>query len=109
MTNFDLVIRGGTVFDGTGAVPTTADVGVRDGKVAAIAHGLPEGARTVDGSSAAEAPYPGAPSVKRMVNRNDALVRATIVGGQIVYTEGEFAPGFGSELQAGRFLEAANR
>src|SRR5271163_3787526 len=64
-----------------------------------------------DGSSAAyaEAPYPGAPSVKRMVNRNDALVSATIVGGQIVYTEGEFAPGFGTELQAGRFLEAASR
>src|ERR1700722_10634101 len=50
MTNFDLVIRGGTVFDGTGAVPRAADVGVRDGKVAAIAQGLPEGARTVDAS-----------------------------------------------------------
>ena len=50
MTNFDLVIRGGTVFDGTGAVPTAADVGVRDGKVAAIAQGLPDGARTVDAS-----------------------------------------------------------
>src|ERR1700679_3081355 len=50
MTNFDLVIRGGTVFDGTGAAPTAADVGVRDGKVAAIAQGLPEGARTVDAS-----------------------------------------------------------
>jgi N-acyl-D-aspartate/D-glutamate deacylase len=36
MTNFDVVIRGGTVFDGTGAVPTVADVGVRDGKVAAM-------------------------------------------------------------------------
>src|ERR1700728_5409588 len=50
MTNFDVVVRGGTVFDGTGAVPTTADVGVRDGKVTAIARGLPEGARTVDAS-----------------------------------------------------------
>ncbi|HEX4393044.1 MAG TPA: hypothetical protein VH084_16120, partial [Mycobacterium sp.] len=130
-----------------GAVPTAADVGVRDGKVAAIARGLPEGARTVDasgqwvmpglidvhthgylrngkradiavinpagfgGSSAAyaEAPYPGAPDVTRMVNRNDNLVAATIVGGQIVYAEGEFAPGFGSKLEAGRFLEAGNR
>jgi N-acyl-D-aspartate/D-glutamate deacylase len=64
-----------------------------------------------DGSSAAyaEAPYPGAPDVKRMVNRNDNLVAATVVGGQIVYSAGEFAPGFGTELQAGRFLEAANR
>ena len=38
-----------------------------------------------------------------------ALVAATIVGGQIVYSAGEFAPGFGTELQAGRFLEAADR
>jgi N-acyl-D-aspartate/D-glutamate deacylase len=81
---------------------------LRNGKRADIAIINPGG---FDGSSAAyaEAPYPGAPSVKRMVNRNDALVSATIVGGQIVYTEGEFAPGFGTELQAGRFLEAANR
>src|SRR6202000_1413600 len=34
-----------------------------------------------DGSSAAsaEAPYPGAPDVKRMVNRNDGAVSATVV------------------------------
>jgi N-acyl-D-aspartate/D-glutamate deacylase len=64
-----------------------------------------------DGSSAgyAEAPYPGAPDVKRMVNRNDKLVRATIVGGHLVYDKGEFAPGFGTKLQAGRFLEATAR
>jgi N-acyl-D-aspartate/D-glutamate deacylase len=64
-----------------------------------------------DGSSAAyaEAPYPGAPGVKRMVNRNDKLVSATVVGGHIVYDKGEFAPGFGTDLQAGRFLEAASR
>src|SRR5277367_4608600 len=48
MADFELVIRGGTVFDGTGAAPITADVGIRDGKVAAIAQGLPEGVRTVD-------------------------------------------------------------
>ena len=48
MADFALVIRGGTVFDGTGAAPRTADVGIRDRKVAAIAPGLPDGARTVD-------------------------------------------------------------
>jgi N-acyl-D-aspartate/D-glutamate deacylase len=64
-----------------------------------------------DGSSAAyvEAPYPGAPDVKRMVNRNDDLVTATIVGGEIVYRAGEFAEGFGTELHAGRFLQAVDR
>ncbi|MDT5164277.1 MAG: hypothetical protein QOC88_1171, partial [Mycobacterium sp.] len=48
MADFELVIRGGTVFDGTGAAAITADVGVRDGKVAAVAQGLPDGARTLD-------------------------------------------------------------
>ena len=78
---------------------------LRNGKRADIAVINPAG---FDGSSAAyaEAPYPGAPNVKRMVNRNDALVAATIVGGQIVYSQGEFAPGFGTELHAGRFLQA---
>ena len=33
---FDVVIRGGTVFDGTGAPGVRADVGIRDGVVAAI-------------------------------------------------------------------------
>ncbi|MGA8329202.1 MAG: amidohydrolase family protein [Mycobacterium sp.] len=64
-----------------------------------------------DGSSAAyaEAPYPGAPDVRRMVNRNDNLVTATIVGGEIVYHAGEFADGFGTDLHAGRFLQAVDR
>ena len=81
---------------------------LRDGKRADIAIINPAG---FGGSSAdyAEAPYPGAPDVKRMVNRNDRLVSATVVGGHIVYNGGEFAPGFGTELHAGRFLEAATR
>jgi N-acyl-D-aspartate/D-glutamate deacylase len=81
---------------------------LRDGKRADIAIIDPAG---FDGSSAAyaEAPYPGAPDVKRMVNRNDGLVSMTVVGGHIVYNAGEFAPGFGTELHAGRFLEAAAR
>jgi N-acyl-D-aspartate/D-glutamate deacylase len=81
---------------------------LNNGKRADIAVIDPAG---FDGSSAAyaEAPYPGAPNVKRMVNRNDGLVSATVVGGQIVYSDGEFAPGFGTELHAGQFLQAENR
>ncbi|MEC3918905.1 N-acyl-D-amino-acid deacylase family protein [Nocardia sp. CDC160] len=48
MAQCDLVIRGGTVFDGTGRPGVRADVGVSDGKVAAIGADLPEGVRTID-------------------------------------------------------------
>ena len=33
---YDLLIQRGTVFDGTGAPPRIADIGVRDGQVVAI-------------------------------------------------------------------------
>jgi N-acyl-D-aspartate/D-glutamate deacylase len=36
MAEFDLVIRGGTVVDGTGAAPREADVGIVGGRIAAI-------------------------------------------------------------------------
>jgi N-acyl-D-aspartate/D-glutamate deacylase len=36
MAHFDVVIRGGTVVDGTGAPPRTADVALAGGKVAAV-------------------------------------------------------------------------
>lgn len=47
MSDYDVVIRGGTVFDGTGAAPIVGDVAVRDGKVVAIGD-LPDGRRTID-------------------------------------------------------------
>ena len=61
-----------------------------------------------DGSSSdyAEAPYPGADGVKRMVNRNDRAVTATVVGGNIIYADGQFAAGFGTTLHAGKFLHS---
>ena len=61
-----------------------------------------------DGSSAkyAEAPYPGADGVKRMVNRNDRAVTATVVGGNVVYADGQFNSGFGTTLHAGKFLRS---
>ena len=43
----DLVLRGGTVIDGTGAARTVADVGVADGRVVAIGV-APEGVEEID-------------------------------------------------------------
>ena len=35
-TSYDLVIRGGTVADGTGAALREADIAVADGRIAAV-------------------------------------------------------------------------
>jgi len=36
MSKFDLIVRGGTVYDGTGVAPRTADVGIKDGVVVEV-------------------------------------------------------------------------
>jgi N-acyl-D-amino-acid deacylase len=36
MSEFDVVVRGGTVVDGTGVPGFTADIGVRDGRIAKV-------------------------------------------------------------------------
>jgi hypothetical protein len=38
MAEFDKVIKGGTIVDGTGLPPYKADVGIKDGKIARIGH-----------------------------------------------------------------------
>ncbi len=48
MAEFDLVIRGGEVADGSGAEPRAADVGVRDGRIAAVGPSLGRGAEEID-------------------------------------------------------------
>ncbi len=45
---YDLLIRGGSVIDGTGAPMREADVGIRNGLVAAVGPGLGEGAEEID-------------------------------------------------------------
>lgn len=45
---FDLLIKGGLVVDGTGAEPRIADVGVADGRVAAVGRLDAPAARTID-------------------------------------------------------------
>ncbi|TDH61736.1 D-aminoacylase [Dankookia rubra] len=46
----DLVIRGGSVIDGSGAPARRADVSIKDGRIAAIGEGLPRGAEEIDAS-----------------------------------------------------------
>jgi N-acyl-D-aspartate/D-glutamate deacylase len=54
---FDLVIRGGTVVDGTGAPARRADVGIADGKIVSIEDRIPEKAkRTIDAGGLVVAP-----------------------------------------------------
>jgi len=50
MSDYDLVIRGGQIVDGTGAAPYTGDVAIKDGLIAAV--GAVEGtaAREIDAS-----------------------------------------------------------
>ena len=48
MPAFDLVIRGGTVVDGTGGAPIEADVGIIGNKIAAIGDVPGSGAEELD-------------------------------------------------------------
>src|SRR6185437_10080841 len=54
--DYDLVIRNGTVADGTGGPLRQADVGVRNGTIAAVAPGLSRGAEEIDAKSRLVAP-----------------------------------------------------
>ena len=44
----DLLIRGGTIVDGTGKPAFTGDVAIREGRIAAVGKDLGSAARTVD-------------------------------------------------------------
>jgi N-acyl-D-aspartate/D-glutamate deacylase len=60
---------------------------------------------SVDGYHEEEVPFYG--GLRRMVNRNDAAVVATGVGGAVVYRSGQFRDGYGKTVKSGRFLPAA--
>ena len=44
----DVIIKGGTVVDGTGAPGVQADIGIRDGRIVAIGEVNEDAAETVD-------------------------------------------------------------
>ena len=53
----DYVIKGGTIVDGSGAPPTTGDVGVRDGVIVSVGDPITEAAReTIDADGAIVTP-----------------------------------------------------
>jgi len=53
---FDLLIRGGTLVDGTGAPAQRSDLGIRDGRIVAIGDVRGRATRTVDADGAVVAP-----------------------------------------------------
>jgi N-acyl-D-aspartate/D-glutamate deacylase len=61
----------------------------------------------VDGYYEEKVPFYG--GLSRMVNRNDAAVVATGVGGSIVFRDGKFRNGYGTTAKSGRFLRAGAR
>ena len=56
MSGLDLVIRGGTVIDGTGAEGRIADVGIAGGRIVEIGSITPNGARVIDAEGHAVTP-----------------------------------------------------
>jgi N-acyl-D-amino-acid deacylase len=53
---FDLVIRGGTLVDGTGAAPHPGDVAIQDGRIAAVGRVAGAATRTLDAEGLAVTP-----------------------------------------------------
>ncbi|MGE0621947.1 MAG: amidohydrolase family protein [Pseudomonadales bacterium] len=58
MADYDLIVRNGTVYDGTGGAPRQADVAIRDGVIAAVGAGLP-GTATREYDAAGKIVAPG--------------------------------------------------
>jgi N-acyl-D-aspartate/D-glutamate deacylase len=46
---------------------------------------------------------------RRMVNRSDAALTTTLIGGQVVYEAGQFVDGYGTRLRTGSVLKAGRR
>ncbi len=53
---YDLIVRGGTVYDGTGAPPVTADIAITDGVIQAVGQVTSAATRTIDAAGAVVTP-----------------------------------------------------
>jgi N-acyl-D-aspartate/D-glutamate deacylase len=62
---------------------------------------------SVEGYHEEKVPFYG--GLSRMVNRNDAAVVATGVGGEVVFRNGQFRDGYGQTAKSGRYLRAGVR
>ena len=47
---YDLILQGGTIIDGTGSAPYIADIGIKDGKIAAIEPHIAQNENRLDAS-----------------------------------------------------------
>ena len=54
--DWDLVVRGGTIVDGTGAPAARGDVGIRDGRIGAVGEAKGSAARTIEADGLVVAP-----------------------------------------------------
>jgi N-acyl-D-aspartate/D-glutamate deacylase len=56
-----------------------------------------------------EEPLPEFDGLRRMVNRNDRAVTATVIGGRVVFRGGQFVDGYGRDWRSGQVLRAGRR
>ncbi len=56
MNGYDIVIRGGTVYDGSGSAPVTADIAIKEDKIAEIGNISARGEQELDASGAIVTP-----------------------------------------------------
>ena len=87
MTDFDLAIINGTVVDGSGLPRVRADLGIRDGKIAAVATGESLSGRCVI-DAAGMVVAPGFIDVHSHADLPPAGIKSVLISGQLVAEDG---------------------